>query len=135
MSLFDSIESRPQMPSLGTVVRLLNDALENRLGLAGVELGETRVHATVSALLLGAVVCLVNFAGFAFTLMTAALVWDSAHRGAWLAGLGAFYLTAAATVSFVLWRRLRDWRPFAETKSQLSQDQQCLKELSKSILR
>jgi uncharacterized membrane protein YqjE len=134
MSLLDSIESRPQMPSLGTVVRLFNDALENRLGLAGVELDETRVHASVSALLLGVVVCLVNFAGFAFTLMVAALVWDSGHRGAWLAGLGGFYAAAAGLTSFFLWRRLRDWRPFAETKSQLNQDQQCLKELTKSIL-
>jgi uncharacterized membrane protein YqjE len=134
MSLLDSIESRPQVPSLGTVVRLLNDALENRLGLAGVELDETRVHASVSALLLGVVVCLVNFAGFAFTLMAAALVWDSGHRGAWLAGIGGGYVAAAALLSFVLWRRLRNWRPFAETKSQLNQDQQCLKELTKSIL-
>jgi uncharacterized membrane protein YqjE len=134
MSLLDSIESRPQVPSLGTVIRLLNDALENRLALAGVELDETRVQATVSALLLGAVSCLVIFAGFAFTLMAAALVWDSPHRGAWLAGLGGVYLVAAATVAFVLWRRVRDWRPFAETKSQLNQDQQCLKELTKSIL-
>jgi uncharacterized membrane protein YqjE len=129
-----SSEPRPQVPPLGTAVRLLNDALENRFALAGVEFDETRVHAGVSALLLGVLVCLVNFAGFAFTLMAAALVWDSPHRGAWLAGLGGVYLLAAATVSFLLWRRLRDWRPFAETKSQLNQDQQCLKELTKSIL-
>jgi len=134
MSLLDSIESRPQVPSLGTVVRLLNEALENRLGLADVELDETRVHASVSALILGVVLCLVNFAGFAFTLMVAAIVWDGAHRGAWLAGLGGVYLAAAAIASFVLWRRLRDWRPFAETKSQLNQDQQCLKELTRAIL-
>lgn len=134
MSLLGSGEPRPQVPPLGAVVRLLNDALENRLALAGVELDETKSHVSVAAVLLGIVACLVIFAGFAFTLMVAALVWDSPHRGAWLAGLGGFYVLAAAAVSFVLWRRLKGWQPFAETKSQLNQDQQCLKELTKSIL-
>jgi uncharacterized membrane protein YqjE len=127
-------EPRPQVPSLGTAVRLFNDALENRLALAGVELDETKAQATVAAVLLGVAACLVNFAGFAFTLMVAAFVWDSPHRGAWLAGLGGFFVLAAGAVSFILWRRLRDWKPFAETKSQLNQDQQCLKELTKSFL-
>jgi len=134
MSLLDSIESRPRVPSLGTTVRLFSDALANRIDLAEVELDETKVHAGVTALLVGVIVSLVNFAGFAFTLMVAALVWESGHRGAWLAGLGGAYVLAAAIVSFVFWRRLRDWRPFAETKSQLKQDHQCLRELTKAIL-
>jgi uncharacterized membrane protein YqjE len=134
MSLVGPSEPRPQVPSLGTVVRLLNDAVENRIALAGVELDETKVQASVSAMLIGVVALLVNLAGFAFTLMAAALVWDSAHRGAWLAGLGGLYGLAAAAVGYVLWRRLRAWQPFAETKSQLTQDQQCLKALTKSIL-
>lgn len=133
MSLLDSIESRPRVPSLGTTVRLLSDALANRIDLAELELDESKTQASVSAVLLGVVACLVNFAGFAFTLMVAALVWDNAHRGAWLAGLGAVYLLSAAIVSFLLWKRLRDWKPFAETKSQLKQDHQCLRELTKSI--
>ena len=33
----------------------------------------------------------------------------------------------------ILLRRLHTWRPFAETKSQLHQDQQCLRDLTKSI--
>lgn len=134
MSLLNPGETRSRVPSLGTVFRLANDALENRLALAGVELDETKVQATVAALLLGVVACLVNFAGFAFTLMIAALVWDSEHRVAWLAALAGGYALAAGAVSFALWWRLRDWRPFAETKAQLNQDQQCLKELTKSIL-
>lgn len=134
MSLLNPGEARSRVPSLGTVFRLANDALENRLALAGVELDETKVQASVAALLLGIVACLVNFAGFAFTLMVAALVWDSEHRTAWLAALGGTYALGAAAVSFVLWRRLRAWTPFAETKAQLNQDQQCLKELTKSIL-
>lgn len=134
MSLLDSIESRPRVPSLGTTVRLLSDALSNRIDLAELELDETKTQASVSALLLGVVACLVNFAGFAFTLMIAALVWDHEHRGAWLAGLGTVYLVLAAVVGLVLWKRVRDWKPFAETKSQLKQDHQCLRELTKTIL-
>lgn len=134
MSLLDSIESRPRVPSLGTAIRLFNDALANRIDLAELELEETKSQAGISALLIGIVISLVNFAGFAFTLMVAALVWDNEHRGTWLAGLGAAYLLGAAVVSLLLWQRLRDWRPFAETKSQLKQDHQCLRELTKSIL-
>lgn len=134
MSLLGSGEPRPQVPSLGTALRFFNDAIENRCALAGVELEETRAHASASALLLGVVVGLVNFAGFAFTLMIAALVWDSPHRVAWLAGLSGGYAVAAGGVAYFLWQRLRDWRPFAETKSQLNQDQQCLRELTKSFL-
>jgi uncharacterized membrane protein YqjE len=133
MSLLDSIESRPQVPSLGTVVRLFNDALANRVDLAAVELEETRAEAVVAAVLCGLVLCLVLFAGFAFTLMVAALVWESPHRGAWLAALGGTYLLAGGVTAFLLSRRLRTWRPFAETKSQLKQDQQCLRDLTKSI--
>jgi uncharacterized membrane protein YqjE len=133
MSLLDSIESRPRVPSLGTVVRLFTEALGNRADLAALELEETRTEASVSAVLVAAVLALVHFAGFAFTLTVAAVVWDSPHRTAWLAGLGAVYLVAGTIVAGLLWRRLRAWRPFAETKSQLKQDHQCLKELSKSI--
>jgi uncharacterized membrane protein YqjE len=133
MSLLDSIESRPQVPSLGTAIRLFTEALGNRADLAALELEETRAEASISTILAGVVICLVHCAGFAFTLMVAAFVWDSPHRGAWLAALGGVYLVAAAIAALRLSRRLRAWRPFAETKSQLKQDHQCLKELSKSI--
>jgi uncharacterized membrane protein YqjE len=135
MSLLDSIESRPQVPSLGTAIRLLTDAVGNRADLAALELEETRAEASTSLVLLGVVGCLAHCAGFAFTLMVAALVWDSPHRGAWLAGVGGGYLVAGGLVALLLWRRLRAWQPFAETKSQLKQDHQCLRDLSKAIFR
>src|SRR3954469_20638526 len=118
MSLLDSTESRPQVPSLGTALRLFNDALANRLDLAALELDETRTEAGTAAGLLGATFCLAQLAGFAFTLMVAALVWDSAHRGLWLAGLGGLYLAGCGCSVLLLRRRLRIWKPFAETKSQ-----------------
>lgn len=135
MSLLDSItEPRPQIPSLGTAVRLLNDALGNRFDLASVELEESRDAAAVAAVLIAVVLCLVISACFAFTLTIAAVVWDSPHRGAWLGGLAGAYLVVGGIIGFVLWRRLRAWQPFAETKSQIKQDYQCLQELSKAIL-
>jgi uncharacterized membrane protein YqjE len=133
MSLLDSIESRPQVPPFGTIIRLFNDAVGNRVDLAALELEETRAEAAVAAVLLAVGLCLVLFAGFAFTLMVAALVWDSPHRGAWLAGLGGVYLAGGAIIGLILWRRWQAWRPFAETKTQIQQDGQCLRSLAQTL--
>lgn len=133
MSLFDPPEPRPHVPPFGTIVRLFNDAVGNRADLAALEFEETRGEAILSAVLLVVILCLVLFAGFAFTLMVAALVWERPDRGTCLAGLGGFYLLAGGIAGFVLWRRWQAWRPFAETKSQLRQDGQCLRDLAKTI--
>src|SRR5688572_14667568 len=125
MSLFDPIEPRPQVPPFGTIFRLFNDAVGNRADLASLELEETRAEAGTAAVLLGIMLCLVLFAGFAFTLMVAALVWESPYRGAWLAGLGGTYLLVGGITGFILKRRWQSWRPFAETKAQIQQDGQC----------
>jgi uncharacterized membrane protein YqjE len=133
MSLLDPSEPRPQMPPFGTIVRLVNDALGNRVDLAALEMEETRAEAGFAAVLLGIALCLVLFAGFAFTLMVAALVWESAHRGAWLGGLCGAYALAATITGLILRRRWQSWRPFAETKSQIQQDGQCLRSLAQTI--
>jgi uncharacterized membrane protein YqjE len=133
MSLFDPPAPRPHVPPFGTIVRLFNDAVGNRVDLAALELEETRGEAVVSVALLAVIFCLVLFAGFAFTLMVAALVWERADRGTCLAALGGGYLVAGGIAGFVLWRRWQVWRPFAETKSQLQQDGQCLRDLARTI--
>lgn len=106
----------------------------HRTELATIELAEARGHAQTSALLLGACAILCLFAGFTFTLTVAALVWDSPHRGAWLAGLCAGYLLGAAGAALGLRRRLQLWAPFAELRTQLQQDYHCLSRLIKSTI-
>ena len=85
-----------------------------------------------SSLLAGIAAALTLFAGFAFTLLVASLVWELPSRGWWLAGLCTLYVAAAVTAGSMLARRLRTWRPLGETQTQLQQDYQCLSQLIKS---
>lgn len=123
----------PRIPPLGESVRLGAEALSHRAELAVLELEEAGSHARTSALLAAVAAYLVLFTGFAFTLLVAALVWDSPQRGLWLAGLCGLYLIGSASAALLLMRRLRTWQPFAEVKSQLKQDHQCLSQLLQSI--
>lgn len=114
-------------------VGLFNESVSHRAELAALELEEAREHVTGSTMLAGAVAALVLFAGFAFTLLVASLVWDLPNRAWWLGGLFGVYLVAAVATGFSLTRRLRTWRPLGETHAQLQQDYQCLSQLLKSI--
>lgn len=133
MSLLGAITHR-RVPSLGESTALLEDAVSHRTELATIELVEARRHAQTSALLLGACALLFLFAGFTFTLTLTALVWDSPHRGAWLAGLCAVYLLGAIASALSLRWRLQHWAPLAELRTQLQQDYQCLSRLIKSTI-
>lgn len=124
-----------QIPPVANILPLLSESIAHRTELASIELDEARTHAIDSSLLAGATCVLLLLAGFALTLLVAALVWDSPYRGWWLTGLCAAYLVAAGTTFWRLKKRLRTWRPFAETQSQIQLDFQCLNTLLKSPLR
>ncbi|HWA28777.1 MAG TPA: phage holin family protein [Lacunisphaera sp.] len=134
MSFPGTSEPRPRVPPIGEVHTLLGEALSHRSALAGIELVEARTHAVTSALLLGAAALFAFLGGLALTLVFAGLVWDSPHRGWWLAGLGIAYFVTAAIVARLLRRRLTIWRPFAATRHQLQLDHQCLTQLIQAIL-
>jgi uncharacterized membrane protein YqjE len=123
---------RPQMPPLRVAVELFSESAAHRAELAVLELEEAREHVAGSSLLAGLVAALTLFAGFAFTLLVASLVWELPSRGWWLGGLCSLYVVAAVTAGLMLARRLRDWRPLGETQTQLQQDYQCLSQLIKS---
>jgi uncharacterized membrane protein YqjE len=133
MSLFGSARTQPRVPPLGETAALLNEALLHRAELAALELDEAGGHARTSALLLGVGAVLGLLGGFAVTLTLAALVWDSPHRGWWLAGLCALYLLGAMAAGLCLRHRLKTWRPFGEIRAQLKEDHQCLVRLIKAI--
>jgi uncharacterized membrane protein YqjE len=120
------------MPPLRVALGLFSESAAHRAELAALELDEAREHVAGSGLLAGLVAVLTLFAGFAFTLLVASLVWDLPSRGWWLGGLCCLYVAAAVTAAFLLARRLRDWRPLGEIQTQLQQDYQCLSQLIKS---
>jgi uncharacterized membrane protein YqjE len=134
MSLFGSSLSQPRIPPLGETANLLNDALTHRAELVTLEIDEARSHAQTSALLLGVSMVLALLGGFAVTLTLAVLVWDNPHRGWWLAALCAAYLVGAAGAAWALRNRLKTWRPFAEIRTQIKEDHQCLIQLIKAIV-
>lgn len=135
MSLPGFSESPARLPPLGDAATLLTEALSHRTELTALEFAEAQAAGRSAALLLAVAAGLGLLAGFAFTLLVAALVWDGPHRGGWLAGLCAAYLLGGAIAALTLGRRLRTWRPFAEIRAQLRQDHQCLRQLIKQLAR
>lgn len=125
---------RPQLPAPRVALELFGESFSHRAELAALEMEEAREHVAGSTVLAGAVAALALFAGFAFTLLVAGLVWDLPSRGWWLGGLCVLYLAAAVTAGIILTRRLRAWRPLGETQTQIQQDYQCLSQLIKSIV-
>lgn len=133
MSLLGAVSPR-RVPSLAETAALLDEALDHRTELAALELAEARSHAQASVVLLAACAVLGLLAGVAFTLTVAVLVWDNPERGWWLGGLAAGYLVAAIGAALALRHRLQTWAPFADIRSQLQQDRQCLTRLIKALI-
>lgn len=123
-----------RLPPIRQTVTLLNEAVDHRVDLAALELDEAGDHALGSLLLLVAAMLLALFGGFAALLTCAVLVWDSAHRDWWLAGICLALLAAAALAGLALRRRLRRWQPLAEFRTQIRQDRACLNRLIKTAL-
>lgn len=113
----------------GPAARVLLPALAHRGELAALEAGEAGDHLAGSlALTLGAAI-LTLLAGFAATFAFAAFVWAREDRGLLLSLVaGAYFLGAIGLAGFTV-RRLRRWRPLAETRRQLLADQTCLRDL------
>ncbi|HET7537637.1 MAG TPA: phage holin family protein [Candidatus Didemnitutus sp.] len=122
----------PHIPPAGVALSLLVEGSVHRAELAVLELSEARGHVTRSLLLAAGTGTLVLLAGFALTLLIAALVWASPQREWWLAGIALVYVLAAVLAAVALRRRLQLWRPLAEIQHQLSQDCACLRQLLSS---
>lgn len=134
MSLLGTPAPRPRLPSPGEALRLLGTAWDHRSALARLELEDARDHVAGSALVAAALYFLTLLSGVAFTLLVAALVWDSPHRAWWLGGLCALYAGGAAAAAWTLLHRWRTWQPLAETRAQLRDDRQCLTQVIGSVL-
>ncbi len=112
--------------SPGSTPRILIEGLIHRGELAGLELREARSHVAGTAIATGVAAALGLLGGIAATFAVAAAVWDSPHRGLLLSLLALAYFAAAAGLAWWAARRLRIWRPFAETLYQLREDCSCL---------
>ena len=94
--------------------------------LAGLELREARTHVAGTAIAAGVALALVLLGGIAGTFAIAAAVWDSPNRGLILGLLTLAYFAGAAGLAWWTARRLKAWRPFADTDYQFHEDCSCL---------
>ncbi len=119
----------PFLSALGPASRIVVEGLAHRGELAALELAEARDHAAKTAVMaLGAVACAL-LTGFAGTFALAALVWHREDRGLILGLVTLAYALGAAGLGLFAARRLRDWRPLAETRHQLGEDCACVREM------
>jgi len=125
MSMSDPASSPSARPA-GSLPRLAVEALVHRSELAGLEFEEARSHATGTAIIIGAAVAVTLLFGTAVTFAIAAAVWDRPNRGLILSLVALAYLLVAACLAWWASRRLKTWRPFDSTISQLRKDYSCL---------
>jgi uncharacterized membrane protein YqjE len=118
--------SAPSGVSPGSVPRIVIEGLVHRGGMAALELREARTHLAATATSAGVSVALALLGGFAGTLAIAAAVWDSPRRGLILGLLTLAYFVGAGALAWWASRRLKSWRPFAETLYQIREDCSCL---------
>ncbi|HYC70079.1 MAG TPA: phage holin family protein [Opitutaceae bacterium] len=128
-----NIEVRPRIPTPGEILSLFSEAFGHRAQLAQLELGEARDHVVGSAVLAAAATVLGLLTGVSITLLVAALVWESEHRAWWIGGLCLLYCALAGAAAYLLRRRLRQWRPLAETQFQLNQDGACVSRILRTF--
>lgn len=117
-----------RLAALGPTPRILLDSLAHRGELATVELIEARNHATLTTVLAVLAAALTLLAGFAGTFTLAALVWQRDDRGLILGLVTLAYVLGAAALGWLAARRLKTWRPLAETRHQLGEDYSCLRQ-------
>ena len=114
---------------VGPAARIMLSGLRHRGELALLEAGEAGDHLAGSfALGLGAVVFAV-LGGFAVNLALAAAIWHRDDRGLLLGVLALAELLLALGAGLLVARRLRRWRPLAETRRQLDEDCECIQGL------
>lgn len=113
----------------GPAMRIVLSGLAHRGELAALEASEARDHLAGSlALGFGAAVFAV-LGGFALNLALAAAVWHRDDRGLVLGLVALAELALATGISLACVRRVRRWRPLAETRHQLSEDCACLQQI------
>jgi hypothetical protein len=127
-----SLESNSPLGAVGSIPRVVVEALIHRGELASFEMKEAQTHGAVTAVFaaLGAVFLLLG--GFAGTLAIAASVWQREDRGLILGLVTLAYLVMAAALGFVAANRFKTWRPFAETYRQFQADSACVHEILNS---
>jgi uncharacterized membrane protein YqjE len=119
-------ESSPSARSGGSWPRIAVEALVHRSELAGLEFEEARASAAMTAFIVGAAVAVALLFGMTVTFAIAAAVWARPDRGLILSLVAVAYLLGAAGLAWWASRRLKSWRPFAETIGQLRKDYSCL---------
>lgn len=118
----------PSLAALGATPRIVLEGMSHRGQLATLELAEARNHAALTASLAALAGALTLLAGFALTFAIAASVWHRDDRGLILGLVTCAYVIGAGGLAWWVVNRLKTWRPLAETRHQLSEDYECLRE-------
>jgi uncharacterized membrane protein YqjE len=106
--------------------RIVVEGLMHRGELAALEFREARTHAAATAIGAALAAALVLLAGFTGTFAIAAAVWERPDRGMILILVTLAYFAGAGAIAWWVSRRLRTWRPFAETIYQFREDSACI---------
>jgi uncharacterized membrane protein YqjE len=130
-----SLESNSPLGAVGSIPRVVVEALIHRGELASLELKEAQTHGAVSAALGALAAGFLLLGGFAGTLALAASVWQHDDRVLILCLVTLADLGVAAALGLVAAKRLKTWQPFAETCGQFKADCACVHEILNSTAR
>jgi hypothetical protein len=70
--------------------------------------------------------------GFCATFALAAAVWNRDDRGLILGMVTVGYFVAAGILAFLAARRMKNWKPFAESARQFREDSACIHDIINS---
>lgn len=119
----------PGLSRIRTGAEVVLRGVEHRAELAALEFDELRAHTTVASWLIGGGIACFFLAGFAATLLVAAIYWDTPHRVGALSWLVGVELLLGVGAIAWLCRCWRTWRPWSATREQLRRDVQCLHQI------
>jgi uncharacterized membrane protein YqjE len=111
---------------LTTGARIVLRALDHRVRLAALELGEARSHVLLFVGLALAAVALGQMAFFAGLAALMAQTWDTSWRVLAPLLAAGVCLALALVAGGWAWWRIRHWTPFEETSEQVNRDANCL---------
>ena len=131
-----SLESNsPLLGAVGSIPRVVVEALIHRGELASLEMKEAQTHGTVTAVYGGLAAGFVLLAGFAGTLALAAAVWQREDRVLILSLVTLAYVIVSAALSLVAFNRFKSWQPFVDTRRQFQADCACIHEILNTTAR
>lgn len=119
----------PRLLRLQAAADIVWRALGHRGELAALECKAARSELATTGVLVAAATVALLLAGFALTLLVAAIFWDTPHRVTAICGLAGGEIVVGLVAGAWARRRWRSWEPLTNTRRQLQQDAECVREI------